>query len=106
MVIHGDSDPAVNHLNADRLVEMALGWTGDRATHHHTDHRWPRTRRSPLHPDRRAGVPIVERLTIHPGGHTWSRPPRGPHTDRLDRTAPPNSAFTISRDGSRMVARW
>jgi len=37
MVIHGDSDPAVNHLNADRLVEMALGWNGDRATHHHTD---------------------------------------------------------------------
>jgi poly(3-hydroxybutyrate) depolymerase len=87
MVIHGDSDPTVNHLNADRLVETALGSNGDRPTHHHTqitDCHVPggRSYTRTIYTDG-AGVPIVERLTIHQGGHAWSGGPRGPHTDPL-----------------------
>ena len=87
MVIHGDNDPTVNHLNADLLVEKALGSNGDRPTHHHTqitDGQVPGGRRytRTTYTDG-SGIPIVDRLTIHQGGHAWSGGPAGPHTDPL-----------------------
>jgi poly(hydroxyalkanoate) depolymerase family esterase len=87
MVIHGDNDPTVNHLNADRLIDTALGTNGDRPTRHHTqiaDGHVPGGRRytRTTYTDG-DGVPIVERLTIHQGGHAWSGGPSGPHTDPL-----------------------
>ncbi|HEU4347800.1 MAG TPA: PHB depolymerase family esterase [Actinoplanes sp.] len=87
MVIHGDHDPTVHHLNADHLIETALRANGDRHTQHRihtTDSRVPGGRRytHTTYTDD-AAVPIVERLTIHQGGHAWSGGPPGPHTDPL-----------------------
>jgi poly(3-hydroxybutyrate) depolymerase len=87
MVIHGDHDPTVHHLNADHLIETALGANGDRHTQHRTqttESRVPGGRRytSTTYTDA-AAVPIVERLTIHQGGHAWSGGPPGPYTDPL-----------------------
>ena len=87
MVIQGDNDPTVNHLNADRLVETALGANGHRPAHHGaqiTTGQAPDGRRYTHTTYTATGAtPIVERLTIHQGGHAWSGGPRGPHTDPL-----------------------
>jgi stearoyl-CoA desaturase (delta-9 desaturase) len=82
MVIQGDNDRTVNHLNADRLVETALGANGHRPTQ--ITSRVPGGRRytRTVYAGTDA-VPIVERLTIHQGGHAWSGGPPGPHTDPL-----------------------
>jgi poly(hydroxyalkanoate) depolymerase family esterase len=86
MVIQGDNDPTVNHLNADRLIETALGTNGYRPAHHTqiTTGQVPDgrsyTRTAYTGTD---AIPLVERLTIHRGGHAWSGGPPGPHTDPL-----------------------
>jgi poly(hydroxyalkanoate) depolymerase family esterase len=87
MVIHGDHDRTVHHLNADRLVETALGVDDHRHTQHRTqvtDGQVPggRAYTRTAYADA-AGVPIVERLTIHQGGHAWSGGPSGRHADPL-----------------------
>jgi poly(hydroxyalkanoate) depolymerase family esterase len=86
MVIHGDNDPTVNHLNADRLVETALRAHPDGPARHTqvTDSHIPGGRRytRTTYTDA-AAVRIVERLTIHQGGHAWSGGPAGPHADPL-----------------------
>lgn len=87
MVIHGDHDPTVHHLNADHMIETALRANGNRNTRQNTY-----VIDSPVAGGRRythttytdtVAVPIVERLTIHQGGHAWSGGPPGPHTDPL-----------------------
>jgi poly(hydroxyalkanoate) depolymerase family esterase len=87
MAIHGDNDATVNHINADRLVETALGANGDRSTQRRTqtiDLQVPGGRRytRTIYTDA-AAIPIVERLTIQHGGHAWFGGPPGPHTDPL-----------------------
>jgi poly(3-hydroxybutyrate) depolymerase len=86
MVIQGDNDTTVNHLNADRLVETALGTNGHRSAHgtQITTGQVPGGRRYTRTAYTGAdGIPIVQRLTIHQGGHAWSGGPPGRLTDPL-----------------------
>jgi len=73
IVFHGDSDPTVNHVNADCLVGAALPGAGPRPRPHITRERVPGgheyTRR--VYADR-DGTALVEHWTIHQAGHAWS----------------------------------
>src|SRR4029453_19392619 len=82
MVIHGDHDRTVHHLNADHLVETALGVNGDLRAQHRTQvtdrqilggRRYTRFAYTDA-----ASVPIVARMTMHQGGPAWSCGPSGP----------------------------
>jgi poly(hydroxyalkanoate) depolymerase family esterase len=97
IVVHGDSDPTVNHVNADRLVEAALGPYGDDLTPYRSQittgqvpdgRRYTRT----IYTDNGA-IPLVERWTVHQGGHAWAGGTRGPHTDPLG----PNASAELVR---------
>jgi poly(hydroxyalkanoate) depolymerase family esterase len=86
IVVHGDSDPTVDHVNAEDLVEARLRADGERATQYR---RPPTTEQVPG--GRRytrsvftdgEGRPCVEQWTIHAGGHAWSGgSARGSYTD-------------------------
>jgi poly(hydroxyalkanoate) depolymerase family esterase len=82
MVIQGDNDPTVNHVNANRLVETALGAHSHRCTQTTSQIAGGRRYTRAIYTDTDA-PPIVERLTIHQGGHAWSGGPSGPYTDPL-----------------------
>lgn len=83
IVFHGESDPTVNHVNADRLVQAALPdargrrppiTTGGRVPGGRAYTRW-------VYCDG-DGPPVVEQWTIHRAGHTWSGgSPYGSYTD-------------------------
>jgi poly(hydroxyalkanoate) depolymerase family esterase len=83
IVFHGDSDPTVNHVNADGLVQAALSNVEGRQPPLVTSGRVPGgrayTRRVHSARDR---TPLVEHWTIHQAGHAWSGgSPQGTYTD-------------------------
>jgi poly(3-hydroxybutyrate) depolymerase len=88
IVVHGDGDPTVDHVNAEDLVEARLRSDGQRGAQYR---RPPTTEQAPG--GRRytrsvftdgEGRPCVEQWTVHGGGHAWSGgSARGSYTDPL-----------------------
>jgi poly(hydroxyalkanoate) depolymerase family esterase len=83
IIFHGESDPTVDHVNAECLVRAVLPDARDRQRPLTTSGRAPGghayTRR--VYPDR-DGTALVEHWTIHQAGHTWSGgSPDGSYTD-------------------------
>jgi poly(hydroxyalkanoate) depolymerase family esterase len=82
IVFHGDSDPTVAPVNADRLIQARLRAAGPHQTSTTTDvtpggRRYTRT----VHAGH-DGTPLVEQWTIHHGGHAWAGgSPNGSYTD-------------------------
>jgi poly(3-hydroxybutyrate) depolymerase len=104
MVIHRDNDSTVNHLNANRLIDTASGTSGDRPSRHHTqiaDGHVPGGRRytRTTYTDG-DGVPIVERLTIHRGGHAWSGAAAPVHRPTRPGCLRPNSCASSTGTGT------
>jgi poly(hydroxyalkanoate) depolymerase family esterase len=84
IVFHGDRDPVVGPVNADRLVSDALGTAGPpavRSTQHgqvQDGHAYSRT----VHRDSN-GETLVEQWIVHQAGHAWSGGrATGSYTDR------------------------
>jgi poly(hydroxyalkanoate) depolymerase family esterase len=93
IVIHGDRDPIVSPINADKLIASRLA-AGDIARHHtpttHID-----SRRGYTHTvyGTRDGIAVAESLIVHGGGHAWyGGSSAGSYTDRRD---PDSSAQMI-----------
>jgi poly(hydroxyalkanoate) depolymerase family esterase len=88
IVIHGDGDPTVDHINAEDLVEARLRGGGRRPAQYRRrssveqvpgGRRYTRTAFS----DGEA-IACVEQWTVHGCGHAWSGgSPRGSYTDPL-----------------------
>jgi poly(3-hydroxybutyrate) depolymerase len=83
IVFHGDKDPIVGHVNADRLVADALrsfraGAAGSAEQGRVPDgHAYTRS----IYKDAN-GETLVEQWRIHEAGHAWSGgSPRGSYTD-------------------------
>lgn len=83
IVIHGDRDPIVASVNADKVIASRLA-AGDI-----TEHDAPITTRSDsgraytrtVHRNRH-GIPVAESWTVHGGGHAWyGGNPVGSYTD-------------------------
>ena len=94
IVIHGDRDPIVTPINADKLIASRLA-AGDI-----TGHDAPITTRSDsgrgytrtVHRTRE-GIAVAESLIVHGGGHAWyGASSAGSYTDRRD---PDSSAQMI-----------
>ena len=83
IVIHGDRDPIVAPVNADKLIGSRLA-AGDITGQDCADHDAQR-RRAPLHPHRLQqldGIAVAESLIVHGGGHAWyGGNPLGSYTD-------------------------
>jgi poly(hydroxyalkanoate) depolymerase family esterase len=88
IVVHGDGDPTVDHVNAEGLVDARLRAGGRRAAQYR---RVSRTEQIPggrrytrtVFSDGER-VPCVEQWTVHEGGHAWSGgSARGSYTDPL-----------------------
>jgi poly(hydroxyalkanoate) depolymerase family esterase len=90
IVIHGDGDPTVAHVNADGLVEARLHAGGRRPAQYRRvskteqvpgGRRYTRT----VFTDGDGGrMPCVEQWTVHQGGHAWAGgSARGSYTDPL-----------------------
>jgi poly(hydroxyalkanoate) depolymerase family esterase len=90
IVFHGDQDPLVARVNADRLADQALRAAATRAGR--TPGQYPATTTSGVVPHGRAftrtvyqdatGQPVVEHWTVHGAGHAWSGgSPDGSYTD-------------------------
>ena len=83
IVIHGDRDPIVAPVNADKLIASRLA-AGDITrhdepitTHSDGEHRYTRT----VHRDR-DGNALAESSIVHGGGHAWfGGSPTGSYTD-------------------------
>jgi poly(hydroxyalkanoate) depolymerase family esterase len=80
IVFHGDSDPTVDHVNADCLVRADLPATGGQPVivtqQVPGGHRYTKT----VYVDE--GTPVVEHWTVHGAGHAWSGgKPHGTYTD-------------------------
>ncbi|MFL5862456.1 MAG: alpha/beta hydrolase family esterase [Solirubrobacteraceae bacterium] len=83
IVIHGDRDPIVAPINANKLIASRLA-AGDITTHDapvttHTDsgRRYTRTVHHNL-----GGIAVAESLIVHGGGHAWyGGSPLGSYTD-------------------------
>jgi poly(hydroxyalkanoate) depolymerase family esterase len=94
IVIHGDRDPIVTPINADKLIASRLA-AGDI-----TGHDPPITTRSDSGPGytstvhrTRDGTAVAESLIVHGGGHAWyGGSSAGSYTDRRD---PDSSAQMI-----------
>jgi poly(hydroxyalkanoate) depolymerase family esterase len=88
IVIHGDGDPTVDHVNAEDLVDARLRAGGRRPAHYRRQtnneqvpggRRYTRT----VFTDGGGGA-CVEQWTVHGGGHAWSGgSARGSYTDPL-----------------------
>ena len=88
IVIHGDGDPTVDHVNAEGLVDARLRAGGRRLAHYR---RLTKTEQVPG--GRRytrsvfsdgGGIVCVEQWTVHGGGHAWAGgSARGSYTDPL-----------------------
>jgi poly(hydroxyalkanoate) depolymerase family esterase len=86
IVIHGDGDPTVDHVNAEDLVEAKLRAGGRRPAQYRRlastaqvpgGRRYTRT----VFTDG-GGIACVEQLTVHQGGHAWAGgSARGSYTD-------------------------
>jgi len=90
IVFHGDHDPTVHHINADRLIDQGLraftaAGHGDAARHGVTTrrgtvpggHSYTHAAYQDAH-----GNTLIEHWTIHGGGHAWSGgSPNGSYTD-------------------------
>jgi poly(hydroxyalkanoate) depolymerase family esterase len=81
IVFHGDQDPIVNHVNADRLVDQGIRAFSAAAEHGDAPRHGVTTRRGKApggHSCTRAvyqdanGNTLIEHWTIHGGGHAWS----------------------------------
>jgi len=81
IVFHGDQDPIVNHVNADRLVDQGIRAFSTAAEHGDAPRPGVATRRGKApggHSYTRAvyqdanGNTLIEHWTIHGGGHAWS----------------------------------
>ncbi len=91
IVFHGDQDPTVNHVNADRLVDQGIRAFSTAADHGDGPRHGVTTRRGKVpggHSYTRAiyqdanGNTLIEHWTIHGGGHAWSGGSRqGSYTD-------------------------
>jgi poly(hydroxyalkanoate) depolymerase family esterase len=94
IVIHGDQDPIVAPVNADKLIAARIA-AGDIAAHDapittrgDNGRRYTRT----VHRDR-DGLAVAETLIVHGGGHAWyGGSPVGSYTDSK---GPDSSAETI-----------
>jgi poly(hydroxyalkanoate) depolymerase family esterase len=88
IVIHGDDDPTVDHVNADDLVEARLHADGRGVAQYRRPSKTEQvpggrryTRTAFTDGD---GTVCVEQWTVHEGGHAWSGgSPRGSYTDPL-----------------------
>ncbi len=89
IVFHGDADPIVAHVNAERLVEHGLRAAGVAADSAGVAHRvsssegaaGSRTHTRTVYAGS-DGETLVERWTIHGAGHAWSGgSPLGSYTD-------------------------
>ena len=90
IVVHGDGDPTVDHVNAEGLVEARLRAGGRRPAQYRRaskteqvpgGRRYTRTVFSDGGGEHSA---CVEQWTVHGGGHAWAGgSPRGSHTDPL-----------------------
>jgi poly(hydroxyalkanoate) depolymerase family esterase len=88
IVVHGDGDPTVDHVNAQDLIEARLRAGGRRAAQYRKvtkteqvpgGRRYTRT----VFSDAR-GLACVEQWTVHGGGHAWAGGcARGSYTDPL-----------------------
>ena len=98
MVIHGDADPTVDHVNADCLVDVWLRAAGAPSSGYRSQtvaaqvpHGRRYTRKVFTDGD---GAPVIEQWTIHDGGHAWSGgSTRGSYTDPLG----PNASAELVR---------
>ena len=81
IVFHGDQDPIVNHVNADRLVDQGIRAFSTAAAHGDAPRHGVTSRRGKApggHSYTRAvyqdanGNTLIEHWTIHGGGHAWS----------------------------------
>ena len=84
IVVHGDGDPTVDHVNAEDLVEARLRADGRRGAQYRrppTSEQVPGGRRytRSVFTDGE-GRPCVEQWTVHGGGHAWSGGARGGRT--------------------------
>ncbi len=88
IVFHGDSDPTVDHVNAECLIEARLRSAGEPSSQYlEMTHggQVPQGRRYTRNvfasPD---GTSVIEQWTIHQSGHAWSGgSARGSYTDPL-----------------------
>jgi poly(hydroxyalkanoate) depolymerase family esterase len=88
IVFHGDTDPTVSHVNAERLVEARLRSAGEPSSRHRrVTHggQVPQGRRYTRNVFAPADGPsVIEQWTIHQSGHAWSGgSSRGSYTDPL-----------------------
>ena len=91
IVFHGDQDPTVHHVNADRLVDQGIRAFSTAAEYGDAPRHGVTTRRGKVpggHSYTRAvyqdanGNTLIEHWTIHGGGHAWSGGSRqGSYTD-------------------------
>jgi poly(hydroxyalkanoate) depolymerase family esterase len=95
IVIHGDGDPTVAPVNADRLMaaRLAIGDVTEREGPTRIDGDGGRPYTRTVHRDRR-GLAVAQSLIVHGGGHAWyGGSPAGSYTDAR---APDSSAELIS----------
>lgn len=92
MVVHGDADPTVDHVNAECLVDVWLRAAGAASSRYRIQsaaaqvpHGRRYTRKVFTEGD---GAPVIEQWTVHGAGHAWSGgSPHGSYTDPLGPSA-------------------
>ena len=100
IVFHGDHDPMVNHVNADRLVDQGIRAFSTAADHGDAPRHAVTTRRGKgpgghsytraVYQDANQNT-LIEHWTIHGGGHAWSGGSRpGSYTDPQGPDGPQN----------------
>lgn len=88
IVFHGDSDPTVDHVNAECLIEARLRSAGEPSSHYRKVTREGQVAQGHRYTcDAFAsadGTSVIEQWTIHQSGHAWSGgSSRGSYTDPL-----------------------
>jgi poly(hydroxyalkanoate) depolymerase family esterase len=107
IVFHGDSDPTVDHVNADCLVQAVL--PDDVRQQPHTTVGWvpnghAYTQRAYSGSD---GAPLVEEWTIHQAGHAWSGgSPHGTYTDPQGPDASAELVRFFAQHAHSRARRW